>query len=165
MNGLLSGLCAHYYKLKLKMNKQDDRFKLLFDNMLKFDGNVTVDELDAIWESTRQVCIASDDTMITFEKIKETEQRILQMLKSMGVRPRWFITGQIPGELEYELFYDMNGNVHVIKTKDLEPEPENPNIVKIDLGAWEYNHEDDDYDDCDEETNPHVNYIGRDDND
>jgi len=142
MNGLLSGLCAHYYKLKLKMYKQDDRFKMLFDNMLKFDGHVTVAELDAIWESTSNVCIASDDTMITFEKVKETEQRILKMLKSMGVRPRWFITGQIRGELEYELFYDMNDNVHVIKTKDLEPEPVNPNVITIDLGAWRYDVED-----------------------
>lgn len=161
---MLSALCSHYYKLKIKLHKQDDRFKLLFDNVLKFDGNVTVTELDAILVSTGKVCAAHDKTQVTFEKVKETEQKILHLLKWLGVRPRWFLTGQIPGELEYELFYDMNDNVHVVKTRDLEPEPVNPNIISIDLGAWEYKHDEDD-EDSNQQTNPHVNFSGTDEDD
>lgn len=90
MSGLLTALCGKYYKLKLQLYKRDDRFKELFDNVLKFDQNVTLGELDAIIGSGCKAINAYDKTQITFEKVKEIERRIVNLFKSLGVRPIGF---------------------------------------------------------------------------
>src|SRR5579872_6408466 len=114
MSGMLTALCGHYFKLKLKLYKRDDRFKELFDNVLKFDQNVTLSELDDILESSHKVVDAFDKTQITFEKMKDAERKILHLLKCLGVRPNWFMTGEIEGEMEYEVWYDGNDNLFVV---------------------------------------------------
>jgi len=138
---MLSALCGHYYKLKLKLYKRDDRFKELFDNVLKFKQNHQISELDDILNSRNEAYNAYDKTLITYEKVKETEDRIVQLLKMLGVRPNWIMMGEVKGEMEYEVWYDENDKVGIIKTKDLEPEPEEGHFVyfKAPLLDDEYN--------------------------
>src|ERR1700741_609887 len=113
MSGMLSALCSHYYKLKMKLNKRDDRFREAFENVLKFDRELKVSEVDAIIESGQRAVQAFDARDITFEKLKETERRILDLMKRLGIRPWWFLTGEIYGELEYEVWYTEKGEVYI----------------------------------------------------
>lgn len=130
MNGPLTALCGHYYNLKMKLNKRDDRFKTLFENVLRFDRNVKVSELDAILQNNRKIIEAFDKADITYEKYKETEREILQILKNLGVRENWFLTGEIPGVMEYEIWHNDN-KVYIIKIQDLQPEPESTTTINI----------------------------------
>src|SRR5437588_3814858 len=99
MSGMLTALCGNYYKLKVKLNKRDDRFKELFDNVLKFKQNHQISELDEILNSRDAAYNAYDKTLITYEKVKETEDRIVQLLKMLGVRPNWIMMSEIKGEM------------------------------------------------------------------
>jgi hypothetical protein len=155
MNGILTALCGHYYKLKMKLYQHDDRFKAVFDSVLKFDSHTRISELDTILDSCRRAVDASDKMQIAFEKVKETEHRILHLLKCLGVRPRWFMTGEIAGELEYEVWYDDKDNVYIAKVRDLEPEPPKRNVITIKMAPFlddnysviPRNNDDDDLDD------------------
>lgn len=56
------------------------------------------------------------------------------------------MTGEIEGELEYEVWYDGEDNLYVIKTKDLAPLPDDENIITIKIR----DSDDEDIDDDDE---------------
>ncbi|MEO9173629.1 MAG: hypothetical protein ABI203_11060 [Mucilaginibacter sp.] len=121
--------------MKVSLYKQDDHFKELFDNVLKFDRHLKVSEVDAILESGQRAVNAFEKVDLAFEKVKETERRILHLFKGLGIRPFWFLTGDIPGELEYEVWYDDKDSVFIRKMRDLESETEQPNVIKIKMLA------------------------------
>ncbi|HZX59968.1 MAG TPA: hypothetical protein VFE54_14625 [Mucilaginibacter sp.] len=148
MSGMLAALCGHYYKLKMKLYKRDDRFKELFDNVLKFKQNRQISELDDILNSRNKAYSAYDKTLIAYEKVKETEDRIVQLLKMLGVRPNWILIGEVAGEMEYEVWYDEDDKVGIIKTKDLSGEVDEDIII---LSGKPGGIMDDDDDDDDEE--------------
>jgi hypothetical protein len=136
MSGMLAALCSHYYKLTVKVEKRDEHYLQLCEDALTFNLNVTVDEVDEIIDSKLKLVKAFESYQVTFEKWKETEKKILNILKQLGIRPRWTLAGKIPGELEYWVWYDLKDNVHIMKTWDLEPEPPNPNIITIKMAPF-----------------------------
>lgn len=139
---MLADLCSHYYNLTVKVEKRDERYRQLCEDVLTFDLNVKVSEVDEIIESRLKLVKAFETYQVTFEKWKETEKKILTILKQLGIRPRWTLTGEIPGELEYRVWYDLKDNVHIMKTWDLE----NPNGITTRMD------DDDDFDDFDDIT-------------
>jgi len=138
---MLAALCHHYYNLTVKVEKRDERYQQLCEDVLTFDMNVKVSEVDELIESRLKLVRAFETYQVTFEKWKETEKKILTIFKQFGIRPRWTLTGEIPGELEYMVWYDLKDNVHIMKTWDLKADSINPNSITSRIA------DDDDFDD------------------
>lgn len=145
MSGILTSLCGQFYNLTKKLHKRDDYFKMVFDNVLKFDQNVHLNELDAILASGNKAIEAYDKTLITFEKVKETEHAIVGILKKIGVRPRWYLTGELPGEMEFIVWYDDKDKLYMEKTRDVTLEPKNPHSFWVRLATPRDQEDDDSY--------------------
>jgi len=56
----------------------------------------------------------------------------MQLMQHFGIPPGTVLTGEIPFELEYEVWLDDEYNeVDIVKSKDLAAETHNPNIITI----------------------------------
>jgi hypothetical protein len=116
---------------------------------LTFNMNLNVSEVDEIINDRLKLTRALEKYQVSFEKWKETEQKILNIFKRLGIRPRWTLTGEIPGEAVYWVWYDLKDNVHIMKLEDLAPEAEklDPNTMYIpflDMDAVQDSDEDED---------------------
>jgi hypothetical protein len=63
------------------------------------------------------------------------------MMRRFEIPPGKVLTDEIPGELEYELWYNENDALFINKIKNLQPEPVNANVIVIKL--WKAKVEDD----------------------
>jgi hypothetical protein len=67
----------------------------------------------------------------TIKSMKEAERTILAIMRHFEIPPGTMLTGEISGELEYELWAGDGDVVYIHKTKDLAPEEDNPNVMVI----------------------------------
>jgi len=129
--------CNRYYELMQLLAKQQQRFKRLSDNAPLYSGQTNLSEVDAIIGYYRDVQIAKAKIEETFNHVRATERYILMIMRHFEIPPGTILTGEIPDELEYEIWADGNDTLYITKTKDLQPEEDNPNIIEIKI--WSEN--------------------------
>ncbi|MCO5950740.1 hypothetical protein [Mucilaginibacter flavidus] len=135
--------CTQYYHLTKLLSAQDERFKNLLDNAPAYTGQRNLSELDPIIGHNRKVHAAKARVDKTFKTWQETAHSILKMMQYFDIPPRAILTGQIPGELEYELWANEKDEVYIIKARDLPQEAVNPNIIVINCWNGKKSEEDD----------------------
>ena len=121
--------CSHYYQLTNLFAKHNERFQNLLDNAPSYTGQNNLSDLDAIISYNRKVQAAKAKADKTFKDLTETSRTILAMMRYFEIPPRTVLTGQIPNELEYEVWANDKDQVFIGKIRDLPQEAANPNIM------------------------------------
>jgi len=144
MEGEFTNFCRQYYELLLQLEKQEKRFNTLLNKALPYTGQIIVAELDAIISCNRKiqkVRTALDDIITSKQK---TERTILQILAYFEIPPHTTLRCEVSGEMELEIWADDENVVHCIKTKDLNPVEEDPNVITIRMTTSNFVWKDDD---------------------
>jgi hypothetical protein len=126
-----NALCASYYRLSQLVAKRQERLQLLLDNAPEYTGETSIDEIDAMinyYQKTQAYKAKYDET---YKSFTETGEDIRKVMQHFSIPPETVLTGQIPGELEYEVVAGEDDMVYIYKTKDLAPLEDNPNIITI----------------------------------
>jgi hypothetical protein len=131
MNGEFNGICSYYYRLTKLLEQREEHFQNLLANAQPYKGETKLSELDALIEYNRGVLQAKADTEKTASDMRETERIILIIMQYFEIPPGTILKGEIPEEIEFEIWADDNDTVYITKTKDLIPPVDEENIIKI----------------------------------
>ena len=128
MTGEFTAYGNLYYKLKQALLKRERLLQTLLDNAPDYKGLTKLSDMDAVISYSCKAQAAKKKMDDTALQLKEAGRNITLIMKHFEIPPFTRLTGQIPGELEYELFADEEENVYIKKTKDLAVEPDNPTL-------------------------------------
>ena len=131
MTGELAAYSICYYRLSKLFSEQNERFQNLLQAAPPYTGQSSISDLDVIITSNRKVQAAKAKADKTFKDLTETGHTILKMMQYFEIPPRTVLTGEIPGELEYEIWANENDDVFIGKIRDLPQEAVNPNVIVI----------------------------------
>jgi hypothetical protein len=131
MTAEFSAWCSQYYHLTKLFSERTERFKNLLDNAPPYTNQRNLADLDAIISYNRKVQAAKAKADKTFKELTETGRTILMIMKYFEIPPRTVLTGEISGEMEYEVWANEKDDVFIGKIRDLPQEAVNPNIVYI----------------------------------
>jgi len=137
MTGEFTSHCNHYYELTEQLTAREEHFKNLLDNTPLYCGQTSLSEVDEIISYYRQVQAAKAKVDETCDEMRETERAILIYMRHFEMPPGTALTGEIPGELEYEIWANENDTIYINKTKNLTPEPDDADIIEIRLWSKE----------------------------
>lgn len=130
MTGEFTAACTGYYRLEERLAAREQRFQQLLAAALPYTGQTLLSELDAIIACNREVQQALADVEETQAQLRETQCLILKMMRYFEIPPNTRLIGEIPGELEFELWADEQDNIHCRKTRHLQPDG-NTTIIRI----------------------------------
>ena len=139
--------CTIYYKLTTRYKKRLAHLNALVENapVYKLDEHnwrTNLTEIDAIMKYYYHAQ-AKKAELDKIEKDMQTAEKDIQyLMQFFGIPPFYGLTGQIPGELEYEVFADGDGAIFIRKTADLEPEVLPDNVILIKTSFWKDEEED-----------------------
>jgi hypothetical protein len=142
MTNEFTALCAQYYRLTTRFEMAYKRYKNLSDNAPLYSGQHSINELNDLMSYSRTLETARTKGAKIFKDLTETAQTIVAIMRSFGIPPRTVLLGEIPGEIEFELWTHETGGVVINKLRDLPKEPENPNMIYI--KCWNGNKSEDD---------------------
>ncbi|MDP9076721.1 MAG: hypothetical protein M3O71_04795 [Bacteroidota bacterium] len=145
MNNEFTSWCSHYYHLTQLLEKRNQRFAGLLADALPYTNQRHLSDLDAIIACNRKVQAAKAKADQTFEELEKARRTILAIMAYFEIPPRTVLTGEIPGEMEYEVWANDKDQVFIGKIRDLPKEPLDPNIIRIKIANW--NKSDDDEED------------------
>jgi hypothetical protein len=111
MTGEFTAYCNQYYQLTTQLDADDEHFKTLLANAPPYTGQSYLTDLDDIISYNRTVHAAKAKVDKTYKEWKETAQTILKIMEYFEIPPRTWLTGIIPGELEYEIWANEKGDV------------------------------------------------------
>ncbi|MDB4919146.1 hypothetical protein [Mucilaginibacter sp.] len=131
MTGEFTAWCSQYYHLTQLFSARNERFKNLLDNAPPYTEQSNLSDLDAIISYNRKVQAAKAKADKTFKDLTDTGHTILMIMQYFEIPPRTVLTGEIPGELEYEIWANEKDEIFIGKIRDLPQEADNPNIVYI----------------------------------
>jgi hypothetical protein len=129
--GEFSIYCQRYYELTKLLAKRYERFTTLVENTPEYCGQTNVSAIDAIISYYRKMETAKAKWEKTTADLLAAERLILKIMQHFEIRPGTMLTGEIPGEVEYGIWANGNDEVYIIKTKNLQPEEDNPNVIVI----------------------------------
>ncbi len=129
--GEFTRYCNRYYRLTDMLAARRQRLNKLLADAPLYCGQTRLSEIDAIISYYRDVQAYKAKMDKTTKSMTETEHTILTIMRYFEIPPGAVLTGEIPGQLEYELWADENDRVCISKTKDLAPEADNLNIMVI----------------------------------
>jgi hypothetical protein len=135
--------CNQYYQLTKLFSERDERFKNLLDNAPPYTSQSNLSDLDAIISYNRKVQAAKDKADKTFKDLTKTGRTILAIMRYFEIPPRTVLTGEIPGELEFEIWANEKDDLFIGKIRDLPKEPDDPNIIHIKCWTGDKDDEDD----------------------
>ena len=136
--------CSHYYHLTQLFATRNERFKNLLDNAPPYTSQSNLSDIDGIISYNRKVQAAKAKAGKTFEELKKAGRTILAIMAYFEIPPRTVLTGEIPGEMEYEVWANDKDQVFIGKIRDLPQELEDPNIIRIKIANWNKSDEEDD---------------------
>jgi len=143
MTGEFTMYGNHYYKLTLLLSKREERLQNLLNNAPCYCGQTRLSDIDAIISYYRDVQAYKAKKDKTFDNMMATERIILKIMRHFEIPPGTVLTGEIPNELEYEIWADENDAIYIIKTKNLAPEADKANIIVIKLVGKNMGEDDD----------------------
>ena len=123
MNSEFTAWCNDYYKLRQQLIAEDLHYEYLLHNAPPYTGQSNLQQLDAILKHNREVKAANAKLDKTFKETIAAQDTVVAIMKFFEMPPNTRLTGQIPGELEYEIWADQHGALYTRKIKDLQPEP------------------------------------------
>jgi hypothetical protein len=126
-------ICNHYYYLIQQLRARYAILKELEDNAPVYSGQLALTEIDAVINYYSHGCMAKEQVDETLAEVKKAENSILAIMRQFEIPPGKVLYGEIPGELEYELWANEQGSLYINKIKTIEPEPEKPNVITIKL--------------------------------
>jgi hypothetical protein len=126
--------CSHYYHLTQLLEKCNERFKILLADAPPYTSQRNLSDLDAIIACNRKAQAAKAKADKTFKELTETGRTILMIMQYFEIPPRTVLTGEIPGEMEYEVWANDKDQVFIGKIRDLPQEAHDPNMIYI--KAW-----------------------------
>ncbi|SHM99555.1 hypothetical protein [Mucilaginibacter sp. OK098] len=135
--------CNQYYQLTKLFSERCERFKNLLDNAPPYSRQNSLNDIDDMISYDRKVQAAKAKGDKTFKELTETRRTILKIMRHFEIPPRTILIGQIPGELEYEIWANEKDDLFIGKIRDLPQEPENPNIIYIKCWKDDKGEEDD----------------------
>lgn len=125
--------CNHYYELTQVLSRREDHHQNLLDNAPLYCGETRLSEVDAIISYYRKAQAAKAKVDKTMADMEEAARTILMIMRHFEIPPDTVLTGEIPGELTYQLWADENDRIRISHPKKLEPAPDDPNIIRIKL--------------------------------
>jgi len=131
MTGEFTTCCNEYYYLTVRLEKRQARLKCLLADTPLYYGQTSLSEIDDIISYYRDVQDAKAKVDETCDEMRATEADILMFTQHFEMPPGTVLTGEIPGELAYEIWANENDTLYIKKTKNLAPEPDNPNIIVV----------------------------------
>ena len=144
MTSEFTAWCSQYYHLTKLFSKHHERFKNLVDNAPPHTNQSNLSDLDAIISYNRTVQVAKAKADKAFKDLTETGRTILKIMQYFKIPPRAVLTGEISGELEYEIWANEKDDVFIGKIRNLPQEADDPNIIRI--KCWNGGKEDDEDD-------------------
>ena len=126
-------ICNRYYYLIQQLRARYAILKDMEDNAPVYSGQVALTEIDDIINYYSQGRMAKEQVDQTLAEVKKTESTILAIMRQFEIPPGKVLYGEIPGELEYEIWANKHGRLYINKIKTIEPEPEKPNVITIRL--------------------------------
>jgi len=133
MTNELTSYCNEYYNLTQQLAVREEHFKTLLDNAPLYCGQTSLSEIDAIISYHRKVNDAKAKMEETCDDMRQLERLILLFMRHFGIQPGTILTGEIPGELAYEIWANENDILYISKIEDLAPDPDDLNVIEIRL--------------------------------
>ena len=100
-----------------------------------YNGQTNLVDIDAIIGYYRDIEERKKKADQTAAALKATGKIILMIMQHFGIPPNTTLTGQIPDELEYEIYADDTGTLHITKTHDLAPIINESHVITIKLSS------------------------------
>jgi len=123
MTGEFSNLCARFYRLKTQVFAQDNYLKQLLANEPPGSNLHNTGKPDNSIGKTRKYQAAKAKFDDIYKKYEKVADDILVIMTHFNIPRMAIITGEIPGELTYEVWANQKNEVYIVKSKDLQPEP------------------------------------------
>jgi hypothetical protein len=136
MTNEFTAWCNYYCQLSTLFADVEEYFNNLLNNAPLYQGQTRLSEVDALIEYYRAVQAEKAKMDQLGEDVKEAGRTILAMMQHFAIPPGAVLTGEIPGEMAYEVWADEQGSIHIRKTEDLAAEADNPNIIVIECSGW-----------------------------
>jgi hypothetical protein len=126
-------ICNRYYYLIQLLRARYAILKDMEDNAPVYSGQHALTEIDHIINYYSHGRMAKEQVDETLAEVKKAENRILAIMRQFEIPPGKVLYGEIPGELEYEIWANEQGRLYINKIKTIAPEPEKPNVITIKL--------------------------------
>ena len=142
-SGEFTNICNRYYELKQLHARREEHLNQLLDNAPLYSGEMCISNIDAIISYYRNAQAEKAEVDKIYKQILATERNILLVMRHFEIPPNTVLYGEIPFELEYEIYADENDQITITKTGSLQPEADDPNVIWIKL--WQDEEEDEEY--------------------
>lgn len=137
MTGEFTHYCTRYYRLTELLIEQNGLLNSLLDNAPPpYSGQGNIAELDNILSCARKVQAAKAAADKTFKERTKIKHTILEIMQHLELPPDTLLIGEIPGELEYELWANGNDDLFIGKIRNLPPPPDDPNVIMIKCSSY-----------------------------
>ena len=136
MTNEFTAWCNYYYQLILLLSDVEEYFNTLLHSAPMYCGQTRLSEVDALISYYRTVQAEKAKMDKLSKDVKEAGQTILAMMRHFEIPPGTVLTGEMPGEMAYEVWADEQDNVHIRKTEDLAIEEDDANIMVIKLSGF-----------------------------
>ena len=136
MTNEFTAWCNYYYELTMLLSEVEEHFINLLNNAPLYCGQTRLSEVDVIidYQLTVQAELTRLHTMR--EDVKEAEIAILAIMQHFEIPTGTVLTGEIPGEMAYEVWADEQERIHISKTGDLAAEEDDANVIVIELSGF-----------------------------
>lgn len=131
MTGEFNGYCSHYYTTTQLLEEQEERLNKLLNNAPMYTGQTTLNEVDTILKHYRKIELIQTKIEELTEELEKTGQTILMVMQYLDIQPHTVLTGQIPEQVEFEIWADTNDTMYTRKVRDLAPPANENNILRI----------------------------------
>jgi len=128
--------CNYYYQFTMLLSEVEEHFINLLNNAPLYCGQTRLSEVDVIIDYQRAAQAELTRLHKMREDVKEAEIAILTIMQHFEIPPGTVLTGEIPGEMAYEVWADEQDRIHISKTEDLVAEEDDANIIVIKLSGF-----------------------------
>ncbi|WP_295667320.1 hypothetical protein [uncultured Mucilaginibacter sp.] len=136
MTNEFTAWCNYYYQLSTLFADVEEYFQNLLNDAPLYSGQTRLSEVDALIDYYRAVQAEKTKMEQMAEEVKQAERTILAMMRHFEIQPGTVLTGEIPGEMAYEVWADEQDSIHIRKTRELAAEEDDPNIIVIKLSGF-----------------------------
>jgi hypothetical protein len=133
MYGEFTTFCHRFYKLNQKMLATERIFNELLNNAPMYAGETNVNQIDDIIHNYRNVQAAKAEADKAVADLLKVERQILLVMRHFDIPNGLVLEGEIPDVMQFKIAADENDRIHILKTKTLTPEEDEPNIIRIRL--------------------------------
>ena len=126
MTGKFTDLCTRCYRLQTRLHAEYDQLKQLSGNELPGSNPYTPGKLHPSNNKTRKLKATKARFDNIYKKYEAVAGDILAILDYFKIPRLAIVTGEIPGELAYEVLVNEKDEVFIKKVRDLQQDPGTP---------------------------------------